>query len=232
MAILISGVQIMPTVLRTVAAALLLAFLGACGSDPPKPKTPVPKIKYADEKVDPSVFKDDASANRKVGADDLSLTFKCPDGKTISIMDYRGKAPVVLVVLRGIPETQGGVFCPGCLAQTGSFAANSEAFKTRGAEVLLVFPGKADRLNEFVQQAKTDAKVNTPAGLPFPILLDVDLAACTKLGIRADLAKPSTYVLDRQGNVVYAYVGENYIDRPSLKAILGQLDKLPKAEGG
>ena len=33
-------------------------------------------------------------------------------------------------------------------------------------------------------------------------------------------------VFDKKGNVVYAYVGETLTDRPSLKAILAQLDKL------
>jgi hypothetical protein len=46
------------------------------------------------------------------------------------------------------------------------------------------------------------------------------------LGIRGDLAKPSVYVLDKQGNVVYAYVGETLTDRPSVRVLLAQLDKL------
>jgi peroxiredoxin len=56
-------------------------------------------------------------------------------------------------------------------------------------------------------------------------LLDRDCTACDRLGIRADLAKPSTYVLDTKGNVTYAYVGETSTDRPSVKAVLDQLDR-------
>ena len=51
------------------------------------------------------------------------------------------------------------------------------------------------------------------------------MSACDRLGIRDDLAKPSTYILDTRGNVVYAYVGETSTDRPSVKAVLTQLDK-------
>jgi hypothetical protein len=49
-----------------------------------------------------------------------------------------------------------------------------------------------------------------------------------KLGIQGDLARPSTYILDKQGAVVYGYVGETQVDRPSVKALLAQLDKLQK----
>ena len=62
--------------------------------------------------------------------------------------------------------------------------------------------------------------------VPFALLLDQDLKAVELLGIRGDLAKPSTYILDKQGNAVFAFVGESTADRPSVKALLAQLDKL------
>jgi len=89
--------------------------------------------------------------------------------------------------------------------------------------VLVVFPGPSERLGEFLQTAKG----RTP-GEPerwFQVLLDEECRACDRLGIRDDLAKPSTYILDTQGNVVFAYVGETSTDRPSIKAILTQLDQ-------
>jgi peroxiredoxin len=56
--------------------------------------------------------------------------------------------------------------------------------------------------------------------------LDEDYQAVERLGIRADQAKPSTYILDKQGKVRFAYVGKDTTDRPSVKAMLDQLDKL------
>ena len=76
---------------------------------------------------------------------------------------------------------------------------------------------------EFLQAAR-----NQTPGEPdraFRVLVDRECSACDRLGIRADLAKPSTYVLDTHGNVVYAYVGETSTDRPSVKAVLDQLDR-------
>lgn len=165
-------------------------------------------------------FKDDAPANKQLAAKDIPLTFVDHEGKPVDVGQYKGKKPVVLVVLRGIPQDQYGGFCPNCLAQTKSLSTNHPEFEKRNAVVLTVFPGPSDRINEFITKAAETPK------LPFAVLLDKNLMMCDKLGIRGDLAKPSTYILDKKGDVVYAYVGETSVDRPSTKAILAQLDKL------
>jgi peroxiredoxin len=91
--------------------------------------------------------------------------------------------------------------------------------------VLVVFPGPSQHLQDFVQRSREQAD-NTP--VPFAILLDENFQAVDKLGIRADLAKPSTYIVDKQGKVVFAYVGATSTDRPSVKAVLEQLDRVGK----
>ena len=62
--------------------------------------------------------------------------------------------------------------------------------------------------------------------IPYPILLDINLSSVDQLGIRSDLAKPSTYIIDREGRVRFAYVGESIADRPTVDSILKQLSKL------
>jgi peroxiredoxin len=47
-----------------------------------------------------------------------------------------------------------------------------------------------------------------------------------QLGLAGDLAIPSTFVLDEEGIVRWAYVGENIEDRPSAKQILEALEAL------
>jgi peroxiredoxin len=49
------------------------------------------------------------------------------------------------------------VFCPHCLAQTRGLMANEAEFKKRNAVVLVVFPGPAERVGEFIEQAKSKA---------------------------------------------------------------------------
>ncbi|HEY2786850.1 MAG TPA: redoxin domain-containing protein [Fimbriiglobus sp.] len=199
--------------------ATLSALSAGCSESPSVPKVDISAAGgYA---VAP--FRDDAPANARPDGDTFPRSFVDRFGNPVDLTKYKGKKKVVLVVLRGMPLSTPNEFCPSCLAQVGSLLANQSEFTDRGVEVLVVFPGPAERLGEFLQIAKT----RTP-GEPevrFPVLLDRDCAACDRLGIRADLAKPSTYVLNTKGEVVYAYVGETSTDRPSVRAVLAQLDK-------
>jgi hypothetical protein len=57
------------------------------------------------------------------------------------------------------------------------------------------------------------------------VLLDVELKGVDQLGIRKDLSKPATYIVDPAGNLRYAYVGEHIADRPSVAALLAEVGK-------
>ena len=56
--------------------------------------------------------------------------------------------------------------------------------------------------------------------------VDVELKVVDQLGIRKNLSKPATYILDKEGNVRFAYVGQGVEDRPSVDAIIQQLKQL------
>jgi peroxiredoxin len=205
--------------MTTIPRLLLLAVVGlaaGCGGS-----ASVPQVSAAGG-YGSTEFRDDAPANASVSDGEFPSTFVDADGKPVDLTTYRGRK-VVLVVLRGMARSEGGNFCPSCLAQTSTLLANKDEFASRGAEVLVLFPGPAERVGEFVETARR----KTP-GEPSPafrMLLDRECKACDRLGIRADLAKPSTYVLDSKGRVTYAYVGESSTDRPSVKAVLAQLDR-------
>ncbi len=196
-----------------------LAVFAGCGSPSVSTHNSQPDLKQI-----ANAFHDKDS-NKSVKGDELPLKFLDMDGKQVDIAAYRGKSNVVLVVVKGMPQFPGGVFCPGCLAQVNALTANYADFKSRDAEILMVFPGASDKLPQFLSNAKVDGTNGNPK-VPFSLLLDTDLKAVESLGIRGDLAKPSTYILDKKGNAVYAFVGETTTDRPSVKALLTQLDKL------
>jgi peroxiredoxin len=144
-------------------------------------------------------------------------------GNSVELKRYLGKS-VVLVVVRGLPESPGGVFCPYCLAQANSLSKNYSEFTGRNAEVLLVVPGSQGVTTAFLQQVQGGGSATVE--LPFPLCLDENAIAANQMGIRGDLAKPSTFILDREGKIVYAYVGKSTSDRPSVKAVLAELDRL------
>ncbi|MFM8272301.1 MAG: peroxiredoxin family protein [Gemmata sp.] len=203
---------------RTPRRVRALLVLLAAGCGPTKPAVPEFDMSAG---YGPIEFKDDAPANAGVGSGAFPTRFVDADGHPVDLVRYRGQKKLVLVVLRGLARSEGGRVCPSCFAQALGMTANAAAFEERGAVVLFVFPGEGAGgfLQEFRAGAR-DERITPPQ-----LLLDRHCEACDRLGIRDDLAKPSTYILDRQGNVVYAYVGETSTDRPSVKAVLAQLDR-------
>lgn len=208
----------MRTLCRTAAVAAVLLGAAGCGGQYGQDK---PGVAYP-----PGVtaFTDDARANRTVTATNFPLSFVDSTGAAVDLAQYRGKSNVVLVVLRGVPRALGGAFCEYCLAQCGGLAKQKAEFEARDAVVLLVFPGPADRVAEFLEAVRNNA--GRPPTYPYQLLIDTDLSVTDRLAIRDDLAKPSTFIVDKKGAVVYAYVGETRVDRPTVKAVLRELDQV------
>jgi hemoglobin len=143
--------------------------------------------------------------------------FFAMDGSILDLKELEGKKKVVLVIMRGFA----GTVCINCSTQTISLSDNIEAFRSRNAEVVLVYPGEAETLPTFLDAVRSLRDGFAP---PFPVVLDVDLAAVRTFRIEGSLAKPTSLVLDEQGVVRYAYVGKQPADRPSVKDLLAALD--------
>ena len=62
--------------------------------------------------------------------------------------------------------------------------------------------------------------------LPIGVLYDPDLELVTRMGIESELAIPSTFILDLDGVVRYAYVGTSIEDRPPAKDLLEAVKEL------
>jgi peroxiredoxin len=166
------------------------------------------------------VFQDDVETNVEVpdGLDDLA--FSDTSGQRVALEDYLGKKNVVLVFTKGFS----GMLCPFCKTQTSRLVANYDKFEQADAEVLVVYPGTRDHLEEFIDAARTSGKKQVDA-VPFPILLDEDFAATNFFKIRSSLAIPSTFIIDKSGNVRLAHVSADMTaDRPSVQAMLGVLE--------
>lgn len=183
-------------------------------------------------------FHDNAPANIESPADLADLPLVDAAGMPIDLKQYRGKKNLVLVITRGYTGSQNqvdgksvGGICIYCSTQTARLMANYQSFARQDAEVLVVFPvmrsQDAEKLQLFAASAMREAATDKQP--PFPLALDPELKAVDRLGIRADLSKPATYILDKHGRVRYAYVGSSLSDRPSVKALVAELQKLNRA---
>ena len=167
-------------------------------------------------------FKDSIDSNVKAPESINELVFTNKDGSKIKMSDYVGKKNVILVFTEGF----NGMLCPFCQTQTSRLVSNYKEFKERDCEVIVVYPGAEDHLEEFVDAALNTEKTQVDK-VPFPIVLDKDFAATDYFDIHSKLAHPSTYLIDKKGNVQFAYVGNDMTaDRPSIKAMLQRLDQL------
>ncbi len=65
--------------------------------------------------------------------------------------------------------------------------------------------------------------------LGFPLLCDPSRAAVKAFGVydsEHDIALPAVLILNRDGKIVWKYVGDNMTDRPAEDAIVAELRRL------
>ncbi len=166
-------------------------------------------------------FKDNVKSNAELPTGLDGLVFLDTSGKRVSLESYLGKKNVVLVFTEGF---SGGMLCPFCKTQTSRLVANYDKFAKLDTEILVVYPGSREHLDEFVAAAKKTEKSEVDS-IPFPLLLDEDLKAVGYFNISSNLAHPSTFIIDKSGNVRLAYVGADMTaDRPSVSSLLKVLE--------
>jgi peroxiredoxin len=206
---------------RAAALALFGMLLVGCSNSAPLP----PPTDLGDEGGADSNFAldakflDEVKSNREDDGSVSDLEFVDAEGNSVKLQQYKEEKNVLLVFTRGFS----GQLCPYCTTQTSRLIANYDKFTALDTEVLLVYPGSKAQLPMFMQASIETSGKNS---FPFPVLLDEDLAAVNQLGISAQLAFPSTFIVDKQGQVRLSYVGSDPTDRPSIKALLAQLGDL------
>ncbi len=170
-------------------------------------------------------FLDSAESNGSKESKISNLSFTTLDGESVKVSDLAKDENLILVIIRGHTRE----ICPYCSTQTSRLISNYDKFAKRNAEVVVVYPieQQADAMHwdAFMKSTREKLK-DSKVKVPFPVLLDVELKSVLQLGIKKDLSKPATYILDKAGQVQFAYVGSTIADRPSIKAMLDQLDRL------
>ena len=167
----------------------------------------------------------EVTQSQPITIEDFSdLRFTDKDRNEVALAEVMTRDYLVLVVTRG---WYGGV-CFYCASQTSRWARRFDELEPYDAQLVVIFPTESEeeapKLSELSKRIKGGEIPNED--IPYPILLDINLTGVDQLGIRAELAKPSTYIIDREGRVRFAYVGESIADRPTVDSVLRQLDQL------
>ena len=141
------------------------------------------------------------------------------DGKPVKLAELLKEGPVSLVVLRGFPGYQ----CPLCTKQVGELLDHATEFANSKTTVVLIYPGSAKGLNaqakEFVGSREFPAN--------FRFLLDPDYKLTNSYGLRweapRETAYPSSFVINRDGKVMFAQISKSHGGRAAAKDLLKAL---------
>src|SRR5262245_48438156 len=164
-------------------------------------------------------------------------TFTSPDGKVVHLADYRGKQSVVLLLQRGYAD---GYACFFCATQTREYKEAYAKLRAAGAEVLIVLPGTRDAEGYLRTVGQMDEEHPDPKfSVPFPVLGDPDFSACRTFEVpHVDdlhgfpVSQPATFVISKEGAVLFAYHGKDPSDRPPLDTVLGVVRSGRPVESG
>ena len=155
-----------------------------------------------------------------VGAKAPDFTRDTPTGNSVSLAKERAKGTTVLVLLRGFPGYQ----CPYCVKQVHDFVEHSADFASKKVNLLLVYPGPPADLD---QHAKEFLAKQSDLPPNIKLVIDPDYKMTNLYGLRWDAphetAYPSTFILDKNGNILFEKISHSHGDRTSAEDILGQL---------
>jgi peroxiredoxin len=164
-----------------------------------------------------------------VGATAPAFDLRDHEGKIISSADMLARGPLVLCFIRGR-------WCPFCVGQMEAMNLVMPQIKQAGAALLAVSP----------QTAKQSFFMHDQHKLRFPLLSDAGNKVASQFGLTYrvpppqeaiyrkafvnlpftngdeswELPIPATYILDRDGTVLYASANEDYTERPEPEDIV------------
>lgn len=145
----------------------------------------------------------------KIGDTVQDFEFKSLDGKKLKLSDLGSQGGIVLVVLRGFPGYQ----CPVCTEQVGELRKHASDFAKAGANVLLIYPGAANKLDDHAKEFLKDK----PLPAPLTLVTDPDYSFVRQQGLRWDAkdetAYPSSFVLDGDRKIYFAKISKSHGDR-------------------
>lgn len=158
----------------------------------------------------------------KVGDKAPDFVLSTPTGSSVQLSHQQTEGSVVLVILRGFPGYQ----CPYCQKQVHDFVEHAADFAAKDVKVLLVYPGPPAELDQHAKDFLTKQS-ELPANIV--LVTDPDYKVTNLYGLRWDAphetAYPSTFILDKNGKVLFEKISHSHGDRVLAQEALDQLPK-------
>lgn len=124
------------------------------------------------------------------------------DGAVSTLQQYRGK-----VVLLNFWAS----WCPPCIEELPSMNQIHQRYQSKGLEIIaLNFQESPEQITEFMQKVAID----------FPVLFDQDGGVAHQWNV---FSMPTSFLIDRQGNIRYSVSRSIHWDLPEHTAVLESL---------
>jgi peroxiredoxin len=155
-----------------------------------------------------------------IGTKAPDFTLSTPLGKSVQLSKEQHGNALVLIILRGFPGYQ----CPYCQKQLHDFAVHASEFAARKTSVLLVYPGPPASLDQHANEFLAKES-ELPANIA--LVTDPDYEVTNLNGLRWNAANetayPSTFILDKEGHVLFEKISHDHGDRMSAQDALNHL---------
>ena len=170
----------------------------------------------------------------------LFINSKAPDfkatdqyGQDIRLKDVLKDSLVVLIFYRGQWD-------PYCNKQLRKLEDSLQLIKDKGARLIAVCPEKPEFISKTIEKTKAsypllydnEMKIMKAYGVAFQVdektvsrykNADIDLAAANGQKTKVFLPVPATYVITKEGTILYRHFDADYKKRPSVKEIISNL---------
>lgn len=170
----------------------------------------------------------------------LFINSKAPDfkandqfGNEIRLKDVLKDSLVVLIFYRG-------QWCPYCNKQLKKLEDSLQLIKNKGARLIAVTPEKPEFISKTIEKTKAsypllydkDMKIMKAYAVSFQVddksvsrykNADIDLITANGQRDKAFLPIPATYIISKEGTILYRYFDSDYKKRPSVQEILDNL---------
>jgi peroxiredoxin len=178
-----------------------------------------------------AVLKQQGLAAKSIGVGAKAPSFELSDhnGKLVSSAELLGKGSLVVCFIRGR-------WCPFCVGQMDAMSAIAEQIKAAGSSLVAISPQIEKQAYFMRDQHK----------IRFPLIADAHNAVARQFGLvyrvpeqqqaiyrrtfvnlpfvngddSWELPIPATYVIDRDGTIIFASANEDYTERPEPSEIL------------
>ncbi len=189
-------------------------------------------MEQATEKLRASGIIDQA---KKEGDHYIDFTLPNVDGKQVKLSEKLKDGPIILTFYRG-------GWCPYCNLQLKAYQDHLEQFKAAGGQLIAISPESMESAETTVKKHELQYEILTDNlnkearkyGLVFKLPEDLK-EVYLKFGL--DLEKnqgndswelpiPATYVIDKNGKIVYSFLNVDYVQRAEPKDIINALKKL------